>query len=127
MELEVNSEGALCALHPDRRARAICGRCGTFCCADCLFVARLCRACSVHEDTTPPSALAIAAALVGLASLFCGFVFGIVAIVLGQIELSRIAKGAAPATGQGAAQAGRALGALSLTLGALVFLSWWLA
>ncbi len=107
-----------CVAHPDAVARP-CGRCGTFRCDACLDRAGLCTGCA---DRQQPSALAIASALVGALS-FCGFVWGVIAIVLAAIELGRIARGSAPARGADWAKAGLTLGAVALFLGLLLFVT----
>ncbi len=118
------SSGARCAQHPDRPALCICDRCGTFCCAACIAGTGPCRSCRSREDTTPPSALAVASAVIGLSALVCGFVPGALAIALAQLELHRIATGRAPESGRGWAQGGRALGIIALALGTLLFIAW---
>ena len=44
--------GAVCAVHPERSARLVCTRCGTYGCDECAFSAvagrEICRTCAAH-------------------------------------------------------------------------------
>lgn len=62
--------------------------------------------------------------VVGAVSL-CTFVPGILAIILAQWELSRVASGEAPTAGRGWAQTGRTLGIVALVMGVLFAFAVW--
>jgi hypothetical protein len=115
---------ARCAFHGDFDAVGICARCGVFCCVQCMGAGETCSACAARVQG-PPSALAVATGILGTAGLTCGFVPGIVAIVLARIELRRIARGSASATGIPWARGGMILGSVSLVLAVFLALSWW--
>ncbi len=108
-----------CFNHTQETGEA-CVRCGTFFCPACMQRPGLCFQCHARQK---PSALAVASAVIGGLS-FCGFFPGVLAIALASVELHRIAKGKSPEQGADWARAGRTLGAVSLLLGALVWLVW---
>jgi hypothetical protein len=114
------SQGAVCARHPESAAVSACSRCGRFCCEGCSLADQLCGDCLARGVRTPPSKLAMAAALVGLFSLFCGFAPGLIAIGLAQWELARIRAGTTPVSGRAYAHAGQVIGGVALLIGAVV-------
>ncbi len=80
----------------------------------------MCAKCSLREERSPASALAISAALIGALSVTCGFLPGLLAIALARFELHRIDRGQSPPGGRGWAQAAQLLGATALLLGLLL-------
>jgi hypothetical protein len=110
-----------CVVHPGIAA-GVCGRCGTFVCSACLGRAGICVECAARQQ---PSLLAVAATILGALS-FCSFFPGILAIILGTIELGRIRRGSSPAQGADWARSGCVLGAVGLLLGGILALFVWL-
>lgn len=114
---------ASCRSHPDAEAVATCERCGSFLCAGCRVVEgtrSLCERCRIALLVEGrPSALAMAAGILGAVGLCLGFVPGVVALVLAHVELKRIARGRSPGAGRHWAETGRALGLLNIVLGVL--------
>ncbi len=107
-----------------------CHRCGTFLCSACgaPFESQvLCWACFARTAREPrASSQAWACLYLGLAGLLCGFVPGLVGLVLAHRELERIASGEAPLGGRALARAGRLLGWLNAALlaaGSMVLIS----
>ena len=117
--------GARCAVHGDAPAVDICRRCGAFLCAACRGDEVLCGNCLAHHGRKPvASTQAWASLYLGLAGLACGFLPGVVGLVLAHRELARIARGESSPGGRALANAGRMLGwlnaALLLVVGAVL-------
>src|SRR5689334_17673965 len=115
---------ARCAAHGEAPAVGVCQRCGTFLCVACLQPADsevLCGACLARRGKAPvASAQAWASLYLGLAGLTCGFLPGVVGLVIAHRELERIARGEASSGGRALARAGRLLGWLNAALLGLV-------
>ena len=106
-----------CPTHPSASAVAICGRCGRFVCGDCLELAGespLCLECHQRASGGLASRRATAAMVLGILGLCCGFVPGLVGLVLARQELRAIGRGEAPAAGSRRARVGFVLGVLNL-------------
>jgi len=128
MPPEVSTEGALapdteearCAKHAETPAVGVCPRCGTFLCAACAVPfesAALCSPCFERAVREPGvSSQAWAALYLGLGGLTCGFVPGLVGLVLAYRELERIRLGESPPGGRALARAGQLLGWLNAVL-----------
>jgi hypothetical protein len=120
--------GARCAVHAEKAATGVCGRCGDYLCGLCgrqVGEGLNCVRCAerVGREHSPR---AIRAFVFGLCAVHGLFPLAPVALVLALAELSAIAAGEAPVGGSGFARAGLALGAAGLAMpigGALV---WWL-
>ena len=113
--------GALCATHPEHPALHICTRCGSFVCIDCLVTRDsqpFCFRC-VPRTLRDASWLAISSAILGFFSLGCG-PLGLIAILLGGIDLIRVAVGRAPRDGAKLDAAGIGFGFIGLVLGAVI-------
>jgi len=125
MTAEVGARGATspedtearCATHAQALAVGACARCGTFLCATCGVPFEgevVCGACFERHVREPrASSQAWASLYLGLAGLTCGFVPGLVGLVLAYRELERIRLGAAPSGGRPLAKAGQLLGWLN--------------
>jgi len=106
-----------CPTHPAASAVAICGRCGKFVCGECLELAGespLCLECLERARGGPASRRATASMVLGLVGLLCGFVPGVVGLLLARRELRAIERSEAPTAGRGRAKVGWVLGALNL-------------
>lgn len=115
---------ALCATHPESPADGTCSRCGTFLCERCRRwqVGRMlclrCHQVAVGEKPSKRATLALAFATLG----FCGFLPGVVAIVLGHQELASIRRGESPGSGEGLAVLARNVGWFHLAMLVIVVL-----
>jgi hypothetical protein len=109
---------ALCPIHPERPADGTCTRCGTFVCERCRKwqVGRMlclrCHTVALGEKPSQRATLALLFATVG----FCGFVPGLVALVLGHQELAAIRRGESSASGEGWAVLARNVGWFHLAM-----------
>jgi len=131
MTAEAGAQGATpqdtqarCAAHAEALAVGVCARCGTFLCAACVLPFEgevVCGACFERHVREPrASSQAWASLYLGLAGLTCGFVPGLVGLVLAYRELERIRLGEAPVGGRPLARAGQLLGWLNVVLMAVV-------
>lgn len=112
---------ARCRVHGEAPAVEVCRRCGAFLCAECRGNEVLCGHCLAHHGRKPvASAQAWVSLYLGLAGLACGFLPGVVGLVLAQRELERIARGESSPAGRALANAGRLLGWLNAALLAVV-------
>ena len=114
------SPAAHCALHPSTVAVEVCGRCGTFLCADCLNLADdvpLCDECHRLRTRTKPSGRAIAALLLGVVGVSC-FVIptGLIGWILAVQERQAIDAGQAPPSGLGLTTAAKVMGVINLVV-----------
>lgn len=106
------SAAALCPLHPESLADGTCSRCGTFVCERCRKwqVGRMlclrCHTVAIGEKPSTRATVALVFATLG----FCGFVPGIVGLVLGHLELGAIRRGESPGSGEGWAVLARNVG-----------------
>jgi hypothetical protein len=110
--------GARCATHPEVAAVEICQRCGAFVCGSCLELKGtevLCTTCFARQ-AGKPSRRAVAALVLGILGLNCGFVWGVVGLVLAYRELRAIARGEAPQAGQNLAKGGQILGWINVAI-----------
>lgn len=115
-----DTEQARCAKHAEAPAVGICPRCGTFLCDACGVSFEgtvLCSPCFERNAREPGvSSQAWAALYLGLGGLTCGFVPGLVGLVLAYRELERIRLGESPPGGRALARAGQLLGWLNAVL-----------
>jgi hypothetical protein len=114
--------GARCATHPDVAAVEICQRCGAFVCGTCLELQGaevLCANCFARQGGKKASGRAVASLVLGIVGLNCGFVWGVVGLVLAYQELGAIARGEAPAVGRNLAKGGQILGWINVVILAL--------
>lgn len=112
---------ARCSVHGEAPAVGVCRRCGAFLCAECLGGDALCGNCLAHYGRKPvASTQAWASLYLGLAGLACGFLPGVVGLVLARRELASIARGESSPAGRALANAGRLLGWLNVALLAVV-------
>ena len=108
----MEASAALCPLHPESRADGTCSRCGTFVCERCRKwqVGRMlclrCHTVALGEKPSTRATVALVFATLG----FCGFVPGIVGLVLGYRELGAIRRGESPGSGEGWAVLARNVG-----------------
>lgn len=106
-----------CPAHPAASAVAICSRCGKFVCGDCLELAGeapLCVECFERASGGLASRRATASMVLGLVGLSCGFLPGVVGLVLARRELRAIDRSEAPTAGRRRARVGFVLGCLDL-------------
>lgn len=113
--------GARCAVHVDIAAIDTCSRCGNYVCAGCMEVQEyetLCNPCAYRVGTKgQQSSRATTALVFGIltVSTFC-LPLGIVAVMLGHMELAAIERGESPASGRNLAKGGMILGWISIAL-----------
>ncbi len=118
----MEATAAPCPSHPDRPADGTCSRCGTFLCEKCRKwqVGRMlclrCHTVALGEKPSQRATLALIFATVG----FCGFLPGVVALVLGYQELAAIKRGESPASGHGWAVLARNVGWFHVTMIAII-------
>lgn len=108
---------ALCAEHPGVASAGECNRCGRFCCAACLQPESLCAACFIRSETAPSSGMARLAFALGILGTVT-VLPGVAALILGGVELRRIAEGRSPPSGLMLARGARLLGATALAIAA---------
>jgi hypothetical protein len=119
---------APCPTHPERPADDICSRCGTFLCERCRKwqVGRMlclrCHTVALGEKPSSRATLALVFATVG----FCGFLPGVVALVLGYQELAAIHRGESPGSGEGWAVLARNVGWFHLAMLLIIGLGFYL-
>lgn len=112
---------ARCALHPDAPAEGLCERCGSYACSSCMVWrpdgTRLCAPCSRRFSSgLYGSYVAIGAAVAGFFGLGCA-PFGLLAVLLGAIDLVRIQTRQSP-------RGGWKLDALAIVLGVAGTVLW---
>ncbi len=117
---------ARCAVHPEVAAVEICSRCGGFVCSECLELEEqsvLCPSCLNRSGSRgAASGRAIASLILGILGLNCGFLPGIIGLVLAVQELAAIEQGSAPPGGRNLARGGKILGYVNIGLLGLVVL-----
>lgn len=117
--MDPTASSALCARHPQTPAVDTCQRCGSFVCGACLELREgkgYCPDCYSRAQSGPASTRAIAALVLGIVGLNCGFLPGIVGLVLSVRELAAIDRGEAPDTGRSLARGARVLGWINVAL-----------
>lgn len=111
--MSVELTGASCAIHTLNRAQGTCARCGIFTCDTCEtnpFFRGHCPRC-IGRLAGKASSRAITALVFAGLSIGCYCLpLGIVAIVLGNSEISAIDRGESPESGRSYAQAARIIG-----------------
>ena len=113
--------GARCAVHVDAPAIDTCSRCGNYVCVGCMEVHEyetLCNPCAYRVGTKgQQSSRATTALVFGLLPImtFC-LPLGIIAVVLGHMELAAIDRGESPASGRNLAKGGVILGWINIAL-----------
>lgn len=113
------ASSARCARHPEAPAVDTCQRCGAFVCGDCLELREgrgYCPDCFIRSQSGPASKRAIAAIVLGIVGLNCGFLPGVIGLLLSYRELAAIDAGEAPDTGRSLARGGRVLGWINVAL-----------
>jgi hypothetical protein len=114
----MDASTALCATHPESPADGTCSRCGTFLCERCRkwqaqrMLCLRCHKVALGEKPSKRAMTALAFATLG----FCGFLPGLVAIVLGHQEVAAIRRGEAPGSGEGLAVLARNVGWFHLAM-----------
>jgi hypothetical protein len=113
-------EGAACAVHPTVSAVDTCERCGAFVCVTCLELLGAtvqCPSCFARQGgRAKASSRAKAAIALSIIGLNCGFLPGIIALVLAYQELGAIDRGEAPVAGRRMASGARVLGWINVGL-----------
>jgi len=113
--------GARCAVHVDIAAIDTCSRCGNYVCAGCMEIHNyetICGTCAERVGAKgEQSSRATTALVFGLLPImtFC-LPLGIVAIVLGHMEIAAIDAGEAPASGRNLAKGAVILGWVNVAL-----------
>lgn len=110
---------AHCAVHPAVPAVEVCERCGAFVCGDCLELHEghpFCASCFQRLGTTSASKQAVAALIFSIVGLNCGFLPGVVGLILAYRERAAIERGQAPIQGSSVTKAALIIGWIDVAL-----------